>query len=462
MLRYLFLAVIALYLTAILFPQLNINLIISILCMTIVASTLFFVKRFVRVFGLIFLTLGIIMLVNSEAGVKEYIISFGPMLNLLSLFALIPILALPIKLGHYADGIQNAIRQKVKTSGQLYMMTSGISYFLSCFMNLATLPMTYYSIKPSVGLFPLKNKERFMSRAVTHGFAMPLLWAPVTPIVGIVIEMTGVSWGAMLPYLIPLSVLGLCIDWIMGVVISARRPDRYNKAFAGNETAAALDTHENKGSYSKLLHILGAIFLFNVTISFIEKQFQLSFLVLVTLLVIPFAFLWCLFLGESKGFALGLKEHFQTHLFKMKDQFFIFLSAGFFISAVNYSKTDQLFNGWITSIKDFIGIEIFIVILPLVPLALAFTGLHPAVGLALMAEALDPASLNIAPEILTVSMLGGAVSALLMGPYNATIGLMANIVKDNPFKVSNWNAPFTFTYIGLLMVFLVVLQIINL
>jgi hypothetical protein len=461
MLRYLFLTVILLYLISIVFLQLNINLIISILCMAIVASTLFFVKRFVRVFGLIFLTLGMIMLANSGAGVKEVISSFGPMLNLLSLFALIPLLALPIKLGHYADGIQNAIRHKVRTSGQLYIMTSGISYFLSCFMNLATLPMTYYSIKPSVSLFPLKNKERFMSRAVTHGFAMPLLWAPVTPIVGIVIEMTGVSWGAMLPYLIPLSILGLCIDWLMGVVISARRPNRYNTSLAENETAAAVETHQSKGNYGKLLHILAAIVLFNITISFIEKQFQLSFLVLVTLLVIPFSFLWCLFLGETKGFFLGLKDHFQTHLLKMKDQFFIFLSAGFFISAVNYSETDQLFNVWITSIKDFIGIELFIIMLPLVPLALAFTGLHPAVGLALMAEALDPAALNVAPEILTVSMLGGAVSALLMGPYNATIGLMANIIKDNPFKVSNWNAPFTFTYIGVVMLFLVILQIIN-
>ncbi|MDA6082806.1 hypothetical protein OSJ97_25015, partial [Escherichia coli] len=88
---------------------------------------------------------------------------FGPMLDLLTMFTLIPILGIPVKLGRYGEGIQAIIQNRVKTSGHLYMMTSGISYFFSIFMNLATLPMTYYSIRPALGSFPVRNKERFMS-----------------------------------------------------------------------------------------------------------------------------------------------------------------------------------------------------------------------------------------------------------------------------------------------------------
>ena len=101
------------------------------------------------------------------------------------MFTLVPILGIPLKLGEYSRGIQTLIGQNVKTSGHLYMVTSGISYFFSIFMNIATLPMAYHAIKPSLSLFSLKSEERFMTRAITRGFAMPLLWAPVTPMLAL-------------------------------------------------------------------------------------------------------------------------------------------------------------------------------------------------------------------------------------------------------------------------------------
>lgn len=108
-------------------------------------------------------------------------------------------------------------------------------------------------------------------------------------------------------------------------------------------------------------------------------------------------------------------EHFQTHVVKMSGQFVIFLSAGFFISAMKFSNTDYLFNVGLLQIKDAIGVELFLVLLPIVPLVLAFMGLHPAVAVALMAESLDPSSLQISSQLLTLSMLGGAVGHFLWG-----------------------------------------------
>ncbi|WP_269757952.1 hypothetical protein [Thalassobacillus sp. C254] len=220
MLKYLFTVLIIVYLLSVLFPSSVVEFLVSLLSLLSILLTITLVNKMVLKFGLAFLGLGIFMLYTSGTSPAHYLFSFGSMLNLLSLFALVPILALPIKLGNYAEAVQNIIQEKVKNSGQLYMLSSGISYFLSSFMNLAALPMTYYAIQPSIRLFSITNKPRFMSRSITHGFAMPLLWTPVTPIVGIVIEMTGVSWGAMLPILIPLSILGLLLDWATGVYLS--------------------------------------------------------------------------------------------------------------------------------------------------------------------------------------------------------------------------------------------------
>ncbi|WP_246589746.1 hypothetical protein [Desertibacillus haloalkaliphilus] len=406
------------------------------------------------------MSLGVVMLVMSGTSFVQYLLSFGPMLNLLSLFALVPILALPIKLGNYAQEVQHIIKEKVQHTGHLYMVSSGISYFLSSFMNLAALPMTYYSIRPSMDLFIIKHKERFLSRSITHGFSMPLLWTPVTPIVGIVIEMTGVSWGGMLPILIPLSILGLLLDWLTGYFLSKRKDLTQHRELdqAQQEMAASTEGATQPARPKKLIHIIAAILLLNVVITFSEVFFEFSFLFLVTLLVIPFSFLWSMFIKKGKQFLYGLKDHFNTHLLKMKDQFFIFLSAGFFISAVNLSGVDQTVNTWIIHVVDITGIKLFLVLLPFIPLLLAFIGLHPAVALALIAEALDPSVLNISPQILTVAMLGGAVPAFLMGPYNATLGIMSNIINESPYKISNWNFVFTGSYLLLLTVFILTLQ----
>ncbi|MGG3466944.1 hypothetical protein ABES02_05300 [Neobacillus pocheonensis] len=458
MLRLMFFLVIVLYLLSVLFPQLDIGVILSVLSLLIVLFTLFQAKRFVQILGSTFLILGLILLWTSGARWQDYIFSFGPMLDLLTMFTLVPILGIPIKLGGYSGGIQTIIQKKVKTSGQLYMITSGFSYFFSIFMNLATLPMTYYSIRPSLDIIPVQNKERFMSRAITRGFAMPLLWAPVTPIVGIVITMTGVSWASILPYVIPLSVVGMGMDWYLGARKS-KMMIQTQKNPSIHETAATAEVKAGQVDRSKrVFQILLAIIIFNVIISLIEKKFPYPFLTLVSLMVIPFAFSWSLCLKQGKEFGAHLLQHFQNFSVSMKDQFFIYLSAGFFISTINVSHTNEWLDSLVIKFIHVAGVEIFLILLPLIPLAFAFLGLHPAVSLALMTEGLNPAVIGISPYILTVAMLAGAVASFLVGPYNATLGLMSNIVKESSYKVSNWNLSFAGLYIGCVMVYLFILQ----
>ena len=457
MLRVLFSTVIALFLLSTLLPQWNIDSLLSILCCIIVVLTFRLTKKFVRVLGGIFLIFGAVLLWTSNSGWEQYIFAFGPMLDLLTMFTLIPILGIPVKLGRYGEGIQAIIQKRVKTSGQLYMMTSGISYFFSIFMNLATLPMTYYSIRPALGSFPVRNKERFMSRAISRGFAMPLIWAPVTPIVGIVITMTGVSWGSILPYVIPLSILGLAMDWFIGSRQSQPIKLPHPAKESVHETAAAIEM-PNDGRTGRVFQILVAIGIFNILVSFAETQFSLPFLILVSLIVIPFAFSWSLFLRKGKEFVHQLSDHFNSFAMGMKDQFFIFLSTGFFISAINISKANEILFDWIAAFISVAGVEIFLILLPLIPLGLAFLGLHPAVSLALMIEGVNPEAIGISPHILTVAMLSGAVSAFLVGPYNATLGLMSNIIKVDSYKVSSWNLPFAAVYVAFVMLYLFLLE----
>ncbi|SDJ78085.1 hypothetical protein [Paenibacillus naphthalenovorans] len=462
--QWLFIAAIAAYFGSVFYPGEAFQWIVSALSLLIVIVVFRSVKSFVKGMGAAFLGIGIVLLAASGAPWASYIRGFGNMLNILSLFALLPLIAIPIELGGYALRIQTVIQSKIKHSGLLYTITSGLSYILSTFMNLATLPMMYHAIRPSLDLYPIEQKERFISRAITHGYSMPIVWTPVAPIVGIVVEMTGVQWSSILPIVIPFSLLGLALDSFMGRSIANRRLKLLGQA-ALDKIAAAREHSATEGKRQSGGHqashpgqIIIAIVAFNGLIMLLEALTRASFLLLVAVSVIPFAFLWSLLIGKGRQFFVQSRAVLPDHLFKMKEQFFVFLSAGFMISAIQASGAGHIVNAGIMAVKDAVGADLFVLLIPLIPLTLAFVGLHPAVALALAAESLNPQALGLSVGLTAIAMLTGAAAAFMVGPYNATAGMMAALSGQSSYKISNWNLPYTAAYLAMAMALLLILK----
>jgi hypothetical protein len=409
-------------------------------------------------------------------------------------------------------------------------------------MNIATIPMMVHLIRPSLDLFPIRRKERFLSRAITHGFAMPTLWTPVTPIVGIIVEMTGAAWESILVWAIPLSLMGLALDIAMGVFIARRRRklghgESFRESAAAKEGGAGGvggdggkggadgdgvgdggdvigvegvgkddgagdggvgdgggvggttgaggagnmgvgDTVGSNGTVggnagdtggtgngsgaaetarpSHPAQILLAILAFNGLVLALGRTTHFGFMLNVTLAVVPFAFCWSALLRRGGVFLRLCAETLPAQVLKMKDQFFVFLSAGYMITAMQASGLGHVLNEWIRGVESAVGANLFLLMIPLIPLGLAFLGFHPAVALALTAESLNPASLGISVEITAVAMLIGASTAFIMGPLNATIGLMAGLIGQPNYRISNWNAPFTVAFLALGMIMLLI------
>ncbi|MDR6881179.1 hypothetical protein [Bacillus sp. 3255] len=458
------LAAVATYLISQIYPADWLTWAQSVLSLVIIFTVFRSVKPFVRILGAAFIGVGVILLAANGASWTSYILGFGSMLGVLSLFVLIPMIALPIELGQYAVSIQSMLYSKVKHSGVLYCITSLLSYVMSSFMNLATLPMVYHSIQPSLQYYPIMHKERFISRAITHGYSMPILWTPVAPIVGIIVEMTGVSWSSILPIVIPFSLLGLALDWFMAVWVASRRLKKLSLNTLEEISAARENAGGHKGECSderKGHHpgqIVAAVLALNLLVFVLEPLTHMSFLLLVSIIVIPFAYVWSLVLGKGKAFLAKSRTLLPSHVLKMKDQFVVFLSAGFMIFAMKSTGSTHAINEGIMAVQHVLGSDLFLLIIPLIPLTLAFIGLHPAVGLALAAESLNPQALGISVQLMAIAMLTGASTAFLMGPYNATAGMMSSLIGKSAYKVSNWNAPFTIAYLLLSMLLLLILK----
>ncbi|RXT06580.1 hypothetical protein [Ammoniphilus sp. CFH 90114] len=447
---------IILYLLTTAFTHLWLSYALSIMAVVAILISFRHVRGIVQILSGILLVIGFVVMLANGAGILDILKSFGYMMNILTLFALVPLMAIPMRTGRYGEDIQRLISSQVKSSGSLYVLTSGLAHFLGIFTYLASLPMTYYAIRPSADGYPIHDKERFMSRAITHGFSMTTMWTPIAPILATVLEMTKVSWASIVLYVLILAFLGLLVDWIFGMVIAKRNRMNTEVGSAQQELAA---TGVGEGSRSgKVWHVVFAIIILSLLILVMELTLSMTFMMIIIILIVPFGLIWSVLIGKGKEFWQEAKKHPSGYLPKMKDQFVIFLSAGFMITALRWSGTDTVINLAISDFKDLVGVHVFIVLIPLIPLGLAFIGLHPAVALALVAQSLDAQLLGISPQLISVAMLAGAATSFLMGPYNATIGMMAGIVNRSPFQVSNWNFPYTIAFILVAMCFLVVLQ----
>ncbi|MFT8872189.1 MAG: hypothetical protein ABF868_07830 [Sporolactobacillus sp.] len=459
MTRFFYLLAIFSYILTTLLPHRNLlNALLSLACLLAVVASFRRAHGLAFLFGFSFIAGGTALLMLNHKGLWSIALCFGNMIQLVTLFALIPILALPVQSGGYAGDVRGFIRSHVRGSGRLYVLTSCVAYFFSSFMNLAALPLSYRAIAPSVQETVVPDKKRYLSRAITHGYAMPLLWSPITPIVGTVLELTSTPYTRILPFLIALSAIGLLIDWLTGLpLVHLLRSSTHAKKSTNETAAAAAPT----GNYSmfRLLHIVLAVLILNGLVTALQHELPVSFLFLVSLLVIPFAGCWSLLIGQVRSFSRQVGQHFLTYIPTMQNQFFIFLSAGFFITALHISGADHTVTGWMNEVIAFSGTRGFLALLPLIPFALAFFGLHPAVALALVSTSIHSEILHQAPVAVTVAMLGGAVPAFLMGPYNATLGMMSGLVGEKPLRLSNWNFKFTVAYLAGLTLFIQLLYI---
>jgi hypothetical protein len=401
----------------------------------------------------LFLMIGIVCLWKAGVSAHVYLTSFGGMINLLALFTIIPLLAIPIRIGGYGDVIRTFMESKIKSPFHLYRSISLFSFFLSSFLNLAALPLMYYSVKKTVDTLPIHQPTRYASLGIIHGYALPILWTPIAPIVGIVFDITHVRWSSIFPYLFLLSIVGLLLDWGL-YRLNRQRIEHASICAAEPQTirelsAAKVTTDLPLPAWKPKFFQMGfAVLSFISLTMIIEHYLSIGLIGTVIILTIPFAYIWSLLIGQGKIFGRELKAHFHTQLPKMSDQFMVFISAGFLVAAIQSTDNHVLINQLIMNVDHRVGPHFFLILLPFIPLLLAFVGMHPALAISLIAESLDPLSLGLAPETLAIALLGGAVCTFMLGPFNATLGVMSSITNTSSLRIMTWNIGFTAVFIG--------------
>lgn len=398
-----------------------------------------------RVLTALFLGGGTFMLYWKNVPWSQYLGAFGEMAYLLALIAVVPILSTPVKLGGYGGAIQTTLRGRIASVWGLNCLATTLAFVCGSFMSLAAVPIMISSLGPVVGSYRLRNPVRFMAVAAAYGYVLPILWTPVSGVVGVVLHSLHVDWLSLFPILFVLSVAALCSNWAIFYLLES-----WGKEQAAPITAEPTQ-RDTVSPVSRLLQMLLAIVLLVIAIVFLEEWLRIGLVTVVTLVTVPFALAWSAALGQTVGFLKETGSQLVPGLSRMSSQFAIFLSAGYFVKAMHLSGADHTANIMFLSLHDAVGTQLFLILIPIMALIVSFLGLHPLVAIALLGESLKPEVLGINPTQLAITLIGSSVLTYMLGPFSGTLALVQSINQVSTFRLSLWNAPYAAGYFVLLV-----------
>ena len=417
----------------------------SVLALLCIAVSLPACGPVARVLTLLFLAGGYLMLWRAGVGWPQYLLAHGDMLYLLALFAVLPLLSIPVQLGAYGDSIETVLRSRISGLFQLNCVVTVLAYLCGSFMSLAAVPIMMTSLAPVVGSYPLRDPQRFAAVATTYGYVLPILWTPVSGVVGVVLHSLHLEWTALLPLLIGLSIAGLLLNWALFWLIELR-----GQPAAIVPPPPAADQPALGPAVRHLAQMLLGIVLMVGLIAVFDRLLKIGMLTVVTLLAVPFSLAWSMALGKGLAYTRAAAMQMTSRLPRLADQFAIFLAAGFFVSAMHLSGVDHVVNQAFVALHQTLGTRLFLLAMPLMALAAAIAGVHPLVAIALLGQSLKPEVLGIDVELLALALIGSAVLTYMLGPFSGTLGLMQSLTRIPGYRLALWNLPYAVGYVALL------------
>lgn len=440
----LYLVLIGLFLTSVLFDAALISKLISVVTLLALIASFPSARWVSRFMSLVFLVGGTATLLSVSAGAESMLFGFGEMVYIVTLFSLLPVLSIPIRLFHYDQAVSRFFNAFSATTNKAYFGILSVSYFLGSFLNLGTVPLVYRTVEQSVADLGIENSQKFISISLTQGFIGPLVWTPFSGVLGVTLAVFSTSWLAILPVLLSVGVLSVALSAVAFFVFQARG---FRHAAGSNvpdlhhTDAQRLTQRVEWSTIRPLLELFCIVLGFIMAVLFLEFRFQAGLVITIIFTTGPFTILWIFIKGGARKLPQALREHFQGHFRSMAGTYLVFLSAGYFLNSFAMSGYNDLIAEASRNVIYFVGTEYFVLLFPLIVVLLAFLAIHPIVFLILISGALSSEVVGLSAEGMAVTFLAGGVLNFIISPYSGTVGLLRQMTSLSGGQIIMANMP---------------------
>ncbi|MFB4213935.1 hypothetical protein ACE1TH_18735 [Shouchella sp. JSM 1781072] len=409
----------------------------GVLALIIISINFFKVKRLYFWAGTAFFSVGLVCAFLYVPAERPFLSLFGSMTSLLALLFVLPYMSTIIAVGKYDRALGQMIRKPPQlTMVRLYRRTSMMTYMLTLFLNVATVPVVVSTVKAQVS--QLKNAfiQRFFAHSILRAYGLVLLWSPTEVLVASTIDMTGTNYLLLFPTLFTISVLFISLDWFI-----------HNRQLKHVDLKAAVEVAHNPVQLRKKLLELGfAITCFIVLLLSLNAFIPQSFLFSVTVLIIPFTFMWAFFIKKGKRFSILSTAYVKGNTTQLHGLFFLFLAAGFFVEVFPYTTLFGHMDTFFSYVYESGPILLFYLLIAVCIFSFALIGFHPLISIAIFSPFLADAMIAH-PYGVSVLLIGVGLSTVMIGPFNITPTILAMQLQANPYAIIQKNLVFAFSYL---------------
>lgn len=393
--------------------------ILALITLLVFALCLSHAKFYPKIVGSFMFVTGILILVKTKKNVLDIFEGIITNVPLITMLMLVLLISIPIKLGKYFNHIYYLLKILSKKDKTLFSIVSFSVFTLGTILHLGSIKILQELIED------LELKPNLIARAYGVGFTTVALWSPYFGSVALAIYLLEISISQYIVISLPLSLLVLFI----GILIL--KPEKQRKVEEYKLISDPYIVREEVKGIFKLVYLIALLLL---TVLFIDFVTSWSMLFIISIVSIVFPIVWLIINKKMRELKGIFKEYKDKSINNMNNEVVMFISAGLFANAsTNTSLADNI-NTFMELIAN-TSFLLFVVTLLGIMMILTFIGLHPIVFVSILGSQVNPANLNIAPEVIALLfMIGWSMSALI-SPANPLNMVISNAVKCSSLQV---------------------------
>src|SRR5699024_5448340 len=364
------------YIINILFDSSVIHLVISWSAVVTLVMSSFRATNLFRLMGLIFSCAGVYMSLTSGVRwyeIPEQITSTFPMLIFLSV---LPWMASAFSIGEYDQNLSKIINSKNNQLPELYGKSLTTTYSLVVFINISAIYIGQQILMKKLSGVKESIRNDFIIKTTLRTFSLAAIWSPMEIIVGITIDATNISFLEYLPWLLLCSFLMAVIDV------------KFNK----DKLPAVEVSDQSNINKSRLVKALAKLFfilfIFFAIIITANNIFETTFILTVSLIILPFTFIWSICMRRTIIFLKYGWKSWKNYNNNLQNFVVLFLSLALFSEGFNKTPMPEILQYVLGQISDYY-LLIFIFI-TLIYFLMGLIGVHPIATIAILIEILNP------------------------------------------------------------------------
>jgi hypothetical protein len=355
------------------------------------------------------------------------------MVNLIGILVALQLFTVPVFVGNYGPAVESLVLRYAKKEKHLFIIVTIVSCLLASFLFAGTVPVVLAFLEKTIDK-NVRNKNQFISAAISRGFTTALLWSPAALTLLFTMQATNTQWADIIPYLLLLCVFAMATSYVLEWRLVLH--DRPIKMATHEQNIEVLP--DGKTAWKQMLHIIMVVIGIVIGVYMLSSFTELSSTHCVIITGVIIFLLWMAALRRNSGKGAAMFNYFRDGILKSQDLGAMFIAIGIFTEAVKGSGITEYIQPYLSAATS--QKYLFLALLPAVFLILSLIGIHSFISIVIVGNLLSTVNLPFSMVPVAIAIMSGSVLSYGISPFAGITLTISKYLNCSSFDVSvRWN-----------------------